>query len=179
MKIVKGIRPLDCALAVVMVALAAVIGYEDVAAGTGADLAHAMDSHSPWIVPVSVLAALPILWRRRYVLPAIGGSFAVLAASVVAFGWITRCGLALPLAIAFAYAVARFAGRGQSQVLGLVGVVAVQVVTLVRDSSTGGLAALGNGLPLAAVAYGIGRFVQTRAAKALQTPTLSVEPVHG
>ena len=99
------------------------------------------------------------------ILAAIGVSFVVTAASVPMFGWVTRCGWALPLAIAMAYAVARFAGNRQNHVIGLVGVVALQIVTLVKDSSTGGLGALALSLPLTAVFYGIGLFVQTRAAK--------------
>ena len=35
---------------------------------------------------------------------------AATAVHVLAFGWLTRCGGALPLAFALAYAVARFAG---------------------------------------------------------------------
>src|SRR4051794_11852903 len=139
MDILKGIRPLDWVLTAVMVALAVVIGIENVNAGPNADVAHSLDSHSALMVPVFVLAALPILWRRRNILAAIGVSLAVVAASVPAFGWVTRCGFALPLAVAMAYAVARFAGSRQNQVVGLIGILALQIVTLVQDSSTGGL----------------------------------------
>ncbi len=139
MDIFKGIRPLDYVLTAVMVALAALVGLENVNAGADADLAHSLDSHSALMVPVFVLAALPILWRRRGILAAIGVSFVVVAASVPAFGWVTRCGFALPLSFAMAYAVARFAGSRQNHLIGLVGILALQVVTLMQDSSTGGL----------------------------------------
>jgi MFS superfamily sulfate permease-like transporter len=76
-----------------------------------------------------------------------------------------------------AYAVARFAGSRQNQVIGLVGVVALQIVTLVKDSSTGGLGALALAVPVAAVFYGIGLFVQSRAERATE-PTLDAEHVH-
>jgi hypothetical protein len=160
-----------------MVALAVVIGLENVTAGPAADLAHPLDSQSAWMVPVFVVASLPILWRRRHVLAAIAVSLVVLAASVPAFGWVTRCGFALPLAVAMAYAVARFAGSRQNQVVGLVGILALQVVTLVEDSSTGGLGALALSVPVAAVAYGIGLVVQSRAER-VTGPTLGVEHVH-
>jgi hypothetical protein len=173
-----GIRPLDYVLTAVMVALAALIGFENVTAGADADLAHALDSHSVLMIPVFVLAALPILWRRRGILAAIGVSFVIVAASVPAFGWVTRCGFALPLSIAMAYAVARFAGSRQNHVIGLVGILALQIVTLMRDSSTGGLGALALSVPAAAVFYGIGLFVQSRAQKASGRPTLSPEHVH-
>jgi hypothetical protein len=130
------------------------------------------------MVPVFVLAALPILWRRRGVLAAIGVSFVVVAASVPAFGWVTRCGFALPLSIAMAYAVARFAGSRQNHLVGLVGILGLQIVTLVRDSSTGGLGALALSVPAAALFYGIGLLVQSRAAKRASAPTLAVEHVN-
>jgi len=178
MDILKGIRPLDYALTAVMVALAVLIGLENVTAGPDADVAHALDSHSALMIPVFVAASLPILWRRRSILAAIGASFVVVAASVPAFGWVTRCGFMLPLSIAMAYAVARFAGSRQNHLIGLVGVFALQVVTLVKDSSTGGLGALGLSVPVAAICYGIGLFVRSRTGKRATSPTLSVEHVH-
>jgi hypothetical protein len=102
----------------------------------------------------------------------------VLAASVPAFGWVTRCGFALPLSIAMAYAVARFAGSRQNHLVGLFGVLALQIVSLMKDASTGGLGALVLSVPIAAVLYGIGLFVQSRAEKTATGPTLGVEHVH-
>ena len=81
------------------------------------------------------------------------------------FGWVTRCGWALPLSFAMAYAVARFAGSRQNHVIGLVGILALQIVTLVKDASTGGVGALTLSVPVAAAFYGIGLFVQSRAAE--------------
>jgi len=178
MDIVKGIRPLDYVLTAVMVALATVIGLENVNAGANANLAHSLDSHSALMIPVFVIAALPILWRRRNILAAIGVSFVVVAASVPAFGWVTRCGFALPLSIAMAYAVARFAGSKRNHLIGLVGVLALQIVTLMKDSATGGLSALALSVPAAAIFYGMGLFVQSRAEKSAAEPTLGLEHVH-
>ncbi len=178
MDILKGIRPLDYVLAATMVAIAALIGFANVNAGADADLAHSLDSQSVLMIPVFMLAALPILWRRRGILAAIGVSFVVTAASVPMFGWVTRCGWALPLSIAMAYAVARFAGSKQNHLIGMVGILALQVVTLMKDASTGGLGALALSVPLAAVFYGVGLFVQSRAEKQAAEPTLGVEHVH-
>ncbi len=177
MDIVKGIRPLDYVLTAVMVALATLTGFGNVNAGADAGLAHPLDSQSVLMIPVFVIAALPILWRRRGILPAIALSFVVVAASVPAFGWVTRCGFALPLSIAMAYAVARFAVTRQNHLIGLVGVLALQIVTLIKDSSTGGLGALGLSVPAAAICYGVGAFVQSRAEK-VTAPTLDLEHVH-
>lgn len=178
MNILKGVRPLDYVLAAVMVAAAAFIAVENVTAPAVNDLAHPLDSQSALMIPVFVLAALPILWRRRGILAGIGVSFVILAASVPAFGWVTRCGFALPLGVAMAYAVARFAGSRQNHIVGLVGILALQIVTLIKDSSTGGLGALALSLPITAVAYGIGLVVQSRAGKRAVAPTLAPERVH-
>jgi len=177
MDILKGIRPLDYVLAAVMVGLAAVIALANVAADGDAGFAHPLDSHSVLMIPVFVAAAMPILWRRRNILAAVGVSFVVLAASLPAFGWVTRCGFALPLSFAMAYAVARFAGIRQNHVVGLVGILALQIVTLVRDASTGGPGALWLSLSIAVVCYGVGVLVQSRIQKVAAEPTLAVERV--
>ena len=178
MDIMKGIRPLDYLLTAVMVALAVLIGLENVNAGATADVAHPLDSHSWAMIPAFVAAALPILWRRRNILAATAVSLVVIAASVPMFGWVTRCGFALPLSIAMAYAVARFAGGRVQQVTGLALVLALQVATLVKDSSTGGLAALGLSIPVAAAFYGLGLFVSIRAERQAPASTLDVQHVH-
>ena len=176
--ILKGIRPLDYVLTAVMVALAAFIGFENVNAGPDFDVAHALDSHSALMIPVFMVAALPILWRRRNIVAAIGVSFVVTAASVPMFGWVTRCGWALPLSIAMAYAVARFAGSKQNHLIGLVGILALQIVTLVKDSSTGGLSALPFSLAAAALFYGIGYVVESRSRRQSDAPTVDAERVN-
>lgn len=179
MDLFKGLKPLDYVLTALMVALAALLGFANVtvdAAGQ-ADLAHPQDSQSVLMIAVFIASALPILIRRRNILAAIAVSFVVMAASVVMFGWVTRCGFALPLSIAMAYAVARFAGGRQNQIVGLVGIVALQVVILVKDSSTGGLDALAVGLPAAALLYGIGLFVESRAGQD-ERPTVVAERVN-
>ncbi len=157
-----GIRPLDGVLAGVLVAVAVLIALENVTAGPDADVAHPLDSHSLWMIPVFALAVLPVLWRRRAVLAAIAASTLVMAASLPAFGWVTRCGFGLALSVALAYAVARFAGGRQEQLLGLAGIMALQLVTLVLDASTDGLGGLVVGVPLAALGYGAGVVVQAR-----------------
>ncbi len=175
---VRNIRPLDYVLTAAMVALAVFIGVMNVTAGADTDMAHPLDTHSPWLVAVFVLSVLPLLWRRRNILAAIGVSFVVIAASVPILGWVTRCGYALPLAAAMAYAVARYAGSRRNQVIGLVGILALQVVTLVQDASTGGLGGLSVGLPAAALCYGVGLLVQNLGAKKVAETTLDADRVH-
>lgn len=174
----SGIRPSDLVLTALMVTLAVLIGLENTTAAAGAELAHPLDSRSVLLVPVFVLAALPILWRRRSVLPAIVVSTLVIAASLPAFGWVTRCGFALPLAAAFAYAVARFGGSGRAKLLGLAAIGLHEVVTLVMDASTGGFGGLILGVPAVALAYGAGVAVDRLSARRADAPTLSVEHAH-
>lgn len=174
----RGIRPSDVVLTLVSLALAVLIALENITAAAGAELAHPLESRSVLLVPVFVLAALPILWRRRHVLAGIAVSTLVLAASIPAFGWVTRCGFALPLAAFFAYAVARFAGPARSQLVGLAAILLLQLVTLVQDASTGGLGGLVLGVPAAALAYGAGVAVEKLSARRAPAPTLSVEHVH-
>ena len=171
------IRPVDYVLAAVMVALAAVLGVANMRTGTNADLVHAPDSHSALMVPVFVAAAVPLLWRRRNILAVIGASFVVFAASVPMFGWVTRCGFALPLSLVLAYAVARFAGSRQNHLIGLAGVLALQVVSLMKDAATGGLEPLTIAVPAALACYAVGFVVQSRASKAPNAPTLNLEHV--
>ena len=178
MNILKGIRPLDYVLAAEMVALAVFIALENINAGASADIAQPVESHSALMIPVFVAAALPILWRRRNVVAAIIVSFVIVAASVPMFGWVTRCGFALPLSLAMAYAVARFATGRSQQAWGMVAVLALQVVTLVKDSSTGGLAALGLSVPLAAVCYLAGVLANSRSAAHVKPSSLEIESVH-
>ncbi len=178
MDILKGVRPLDYVLTAVMVVLAALLAVMNMTVSETTELAHPLGSQSALMIPAFVLAALPILWRRRDVLAALGVSVAVVAASLPAFGWVTRCGFALPLSFAFAYAVARFAGSGRGQVLGLFGVLLLQVVTLIQDASTGGLGALVISVPAAAIAYAAGVLVQRGVGARVATPTLSTERVN-
>lgn len=177
MELLKGVRPLDIVLTVMLAALAAFLAVENVTAPANVDVAHPLDSHSVLLIPVYLLAVIPILVRRRAIVPAVWVSTAVMSASLPMFGWVTRCGFALPLAAAFAYAVARFAPGAAQKVVGVAGVIALQVVALVMDSSTGGLEGLEVGVPLAAVLYGIGALVTALVRRRINAPTLTPERV--
>jgi hypothetical protein len=125
-----------------------VLGVANVTMEADEDLAHALDSQSPLLIPVFVARPCRSC-----------GAVAASSARSPARSWSSPpacrrsvgdpCGFALPLSIAMAYAVARFAGSRQNHVVGLVGILALQVVTLVRDASTGGLGALCLACPLA------------------------------
>jgi hypothetical protein len=164
--ILKGVRPVDYVLTGLMTAAGVYLMYENIAMGDDETLAHPVSTTSWLILPVFLLVTLPILWRRRHILAVIGVTIAASAVHVLAFGWLTRCGVALPLSFALAYAVARFAGNIRNQLIGLAGVVVLQVVVLLQDSSIG---EVGSGLvialPGAALFYGIGLVVQNRVTR--------------
>ena len=173
-RIFEGVRPLDYVLAVLMTAGGAFLMYENITA-LGDGLAHPLSTQSWLVLPVFVLVTLPILWRRRNILAVVGFTAVATAAHVLAFGWLTRCGVELPLSFALAYAVARFAGTARNHIAGLAGVVVLQLVMLARDSSTGGIiGALPLALPIAALFYGIGLFVQNRVTRKQSTPAAPV-----
>lgn len=166
-EIFKGIRPLDYALAALMTAAGLVIMYENIAA-TEANLPHPVSTTTWAMAPAFLLVTLPILWRRRNALAVVGVTAVTTTAHVLAFGWLTRCGVVIPLAFALAYAVARYAGAWRNHLLGLAGIVVTLFVMLVRDSSIDTVAsALPIALPGVALFYGIGALVQNRVTKQL------------
>src|SRR4051794_26820662 len=98
--ILKGVRPLDYVLAAVFTVLGAVLMVENIVAGDDASLAHPVSTTSWAILPVFLLVTVPILWRRRSILAVVGATIAASAVHLLAFDWLTRCGVALPLTFA-------------------------------------------------------------------------------
>jgi hypothetical protein len=163
--IFRDIRPLDYVLAALMTAAGALLMYVNITVD-GEELPHALSSTSWAMLPAFALVTLPVLWRRRNILAVVGATAAATALHVLAFGWVTRCGVELPLSFALAYAVARFARGWKNHAIGLAGIVVLQLVMLVRDASIETVAgALPLALPIAALFYGAGLFVQNRISK--------------
>jgi hypothetical protein len=176
-KILQGVRPTDYLLAGVMTVAGAFLMVMNIAATDEESLAHPVSTTSWVILPVFLLVTLPILWRRRNILAVIGVTIAASALHVLAFGWLTRCGVALPLSFALAYAVARFAGGLRNQLIGLAGIVVLQVVVLFQDASIGEIpSGLVLALPLGALFYGIGLLVQNQVNRKQDQPA-AVAPV--
>jgi hypothetical protein len=165
--IFKGIRPFDYVLAALATGAGVFMMLENITAtGHGHGLAHPLSTTTAAMLPFFLAVTVPILWRRRNILAVIGVTTVALALHVVLFGWITRCGVVLPLSFALAYALARFAVGRRDHLLGLTLILLLQVVTIARDAS---IDTLFSALPLAvaggAIFYGIGRFVQVRVNK--------------
>jgi hypothetical protein len=164
-EILRGVRFLDYVLAGLMTAAGVLLMSMNITANEEG-LPHALSSTSWAMVPAFVLVTLPILWRRRNILAVIGVSAVATGAHVLAFGWVTRCGVELPLSFALAYAVARFAGGWKNHVIGLSGIAVLQLVMLVRDASIDTVAsALPLAVPIAALFYGVGLVVQNRVSR--------------
>jgi hypothetical protein len=173
-EILKGIRPLDYVLAGLMTAAGVLLMVENITA-TDADLPHPLSTTTWAMLPVFLLVTLPILWRRRNILAVVGVTAVTTLAHVLAFGWVTRCGVVIPLGFALAYAVARYAGSWLNQLIGLGGIVVLELVMLWRDASIDTVAgALAIALPGIALFYGIGVLVQNRVTKR----SGGIAPVH-
>jgi hypothetical protein len=163
--IFKGVRPLDYVLAALATGSGIYLMLQNITAHEHG-LPHPQSTTTAAMLPLFLAVTLPILWRRRNILAVVGVTTVALAVHVVLFGWNTRCGVVLPLSFALAYAVARFAAGRRDHLIGLVGILLLQIVTIARDSS---IDTLLSALPLAiaggAIFYGIGQFVQVRVNK--------------
>lgn len=172
MELFKRVRPMDYLLTGALVIVAMLLGLADVNSSTTDDVAHAIDSQSTWIIPMFVLAALPVLLRRSAIVPVIWGSAAVMGAGVLMFDWIVRCGFGLPLSFVLAYSLGRFA-KGRSELgVGLVGLVALQLAVLIKDAATDGPGIMPVTLLIAIALTGVGLFVHNR----MRTVAAPVQP---
>ena len=166
----KGLRPIDWALAGALTALGVwlmvwnvVVSDAQVAASISAGtMVHEMTSHSWAMVPLFALATVPVLWWRRHVIVVTGIAVVAVTAHDLVFGWVTRCGAGLPLAFALAYLGAASLERRRSWIsLGLATVLTAAV--LLVDATTGfGLIVLA--LPIELIVFAIGRAVRHRTA---------------
>jgi hypothetical protein len=175
--IFKGIRPLDYVLAAATTGAGVYLMHENMTVTSSHGLVHPVSTTTAAMIPVFLAVTVPILWRRRNVLAVVGVTALAAVVHVVLFGWLTRCGVVLPLSFALAYAVARFAVGRRDHLIGLAGILLLQVITLTRDSSTSLLGALPICLVGGAIFYGIGRFVQVKVNKKASQQASEPQPV--
>ena len=163
-----GIKARDWLLAGVLTALGAVLMVENVVvtdAQVARDIAedsmaHGLSSHSWWMLPVFAAATIPVLWWRRSVLAVTGVALAVMVLHDLIFGWVTRCGAALPLVFVLAFLGALVYDRAKAWLAcGLV--ILLTVAAVVVDASAGPDAAV-LGVPVLLVVFGIGRAARHR-----------------
>jgi signal transduction histidine kinase len=111
-------------------------------------------------VPVFVLVTIPLLWRRSAPLLAATATLVALLIHIVAFGTLTRCGVAFPVAFLLAYTAGAQIERRES--LTVLAVVLGGVVAMMSSDSSVDLVALPFFGPLTAGVWGIGRLVRAR-----------------
>jgi hypothetical protein len=156
-----GVRKSDVALAVLLTALGVAMMVENI---SSTDSSVRVDSRSWLMVPVFAAATVPILWRRRSLLAVHAVTVVALVVHLVAFGWVVRCGAALPLAFALAYADGRLSSRWQS-VAGLVATLGIQALVLAQDSAAG-LAVLPVTAVIGGAFWGTGAWLRRRSTTA-------------
>lgn len=174
--IFKGVRPMDAVLAIALSATGVLLMVMNINAEPGdmKDLDHAITSQSWLMLPVFLLATIPVLWRRRNVVAVALVSAAALGVHLLAFDWVIRCGAALPLSFVLAYSVGKLAEKRESYA-GIGVVIAGQALSLVKDSAAG-LEILPFTAVIALAAWGIGLYVRQRTAEradrfAVETPS--------
>ena len=165
----RGIKAGDWILAGVLTALGVLLMVFDVQA-TDAQVAraiadgsmvHAESSHSLWMIPVFAAATVPVLWWRRSVLAVTGVAIVVMALHDVLFGWVTRCGAGLPLALVLTFLGALTYERAKAWLAaGLSALLAFAVVVV--DATTGPNV-IGLVLLVLLIIFGIGWAVRRRA----------------
>jgi len=169
-EVFREIKVRDWVLAGVLTALGVLLMRFDVrlsdahvdraiAAGT---MVHTMGSHSPWMVPVFAGATIPVLWWRRGVVAVTAVAVVVMGLHDVLFGWVTRCGVGLPLAFVLAFLGAQAYDRRKAWlVCGLAALLSVLVVIV--DATTGPSVVV-LALPVLLLVFGVGRAARHRSA---------------
>ena len=177
----RGVRPVDWVLAGALTVLGIALMIENVlytdagAASAIADgtMVHELSSHSWAMVPVFALATVPVLWWRRNVIAVTGIAVVVMVLHDLLFGWVTRCGVGLPLAFVLAYLGAVSLERRRALLaLGLSTVLSCAV--LVLDATTGFDPIL-LAVPILLIVFGLGRAVRHRNAMSTELRARTVE----
>ena len=125
------------------------------------------------MVPVFALATVPVLWWRRSPVAVAGIALVVMVLHDVLFGWVTRCGVGLPLAFVLAYLGAVSLERSRAWISLVLNTLLTAAVVVV-DASTG-FEPFVLALPIVLIVFGIGRAVRHRTAMSAELKARSVE----
>jgi signal transduction histidine kinase len=165
----RGIKIGDCVLAAILTTLGVLLMEFDIRstdaqvarAVADGSMVHAVSSHSLWMIPLFAAATVSVLWWRRSVLAVTGIAIVVMALHDVLFGWETRCGAGLPLALVLVFLAALAYQRAKAWLAaGLSALLAFAVVVV--DATTGPNV-IGLVLPVMLIIFGIGWAVRRRA----------------
>ncbi|WP_405063271.1 hypothetical protein OG474_16995 [Kribbella sp. NBC_01505] len=165
----RGIKPVDWLLAGGLTAIGVLLMLENIQmpdtevqqAIAEGSMVHGTSSHSFWMIPVFVLATVPVLWWRRSILAVTGVSVAVLALHDVLFGWVTRCGAGLPLAFVLTFLGALTVKRTKAWIVCGLNVVLTGLV-LVVDATTGPSVIL-LAVPVVVIVFAVGLAARHRS----------------
>jgi signal transduction histidine kinase len=166
----RGIKAGDYALAAVLTALGVLMMHFDVGetdaqvtrAIAHGSMVHGVSSHSAWMFPVFAAAMVTVLWWRRSVLVVIGIATVAMALHDGLFGWVTRCGAGLPLALVLAFLGALTYDRVKAWIAA--GLAALLAFAVVAVDATTGPKVIVLVLPVILIVFGIGRAARHRAA---------------
>ncbi|MEV6494279.1 hypothetical protein AB0M20_37500 [Actinoplanes sp. NPDC051633] len=159
----SGIKGRDWLLAGGLTALGALLmlmNILDTGTDPGEDMAHAVTSRSWWMLPVFAAATIPVLWWRRSALAVTGISLGAMVLHDLLFGWVTRCGAALPLAFVLAFLGALAYDRAKAWLAG--GLAALLTVAAVVVDASAGPGAAVLGVPVLLIVFAIGRAARHR-----------------
>jgi hypothetical protein len=141
-----------------------------IAAGT---MVHQLTSHSWAMVPVFMLATVPVLWWRGHLIAVTGIALVVMVVHDLLFGWVTRCGAGLPLAFVLAYLGAVALERKQAWIALTLSTLLTAAV-LVLDATTG-FEPIVLALPIVLIVFAVGRAVRHRTALSAELKARTVE----
>ena len=170
-KLKNTIRPTDIVLAVLLSALGVLLMVEDMHGPSGGTR---IDSTSWTLIPVFLLATLPVVLRQVNLMAVILVSAAALAVHDAAFDWVVRCGAGLPLAFVLAYSAGRLLTDRRQSIVALVLTIGVQALVLVRDSAAG-MGILPVTAAIGIALWGAGWFVRSHLASRASRTALAPE----
>jgi hypothetical protein len=160
-KVKAAIRPTDVVLAVLLSGLGVWLMIETMRGPAG----HTRIDSTSWLmVPVFLVATLPVLLRRVNLLAVILVCAAAIAVHDVAFDWVVRCGAGLPLSGVLAYSAGRLLADRRQSAVALVLSIGVQALVLVRDSAAG-IAVLPVTAGIGVALWGAGWYVRSLLTK--------------
>ena len=140
----RGIKIGDYVLAAILTTLGVLLMEFDIRSTDGqvaravadGSMVHAVSSHSLWMIPLFAAATVSVLWWRRSLLAVTGIAIAVMALHDVLFGWETRCGAGLPLALVLVFLAALAYERAKAWLAaGLSALLAFSVVCGMHDQT--------------------------------------------
>src|SRR5690349_13402002 len=153
----RDVRPLDVALTGLLLALGSWLMVLDITSG---DAGTRVDSHSWLILPLFLLAMVPVLWWRRHLVAVAAAAAVVMVAHDLLFGHMVRCGAGLPLVFVLAF-LSGFS-RDRRWMPALILTAATTAAVLAYDTAAGP-ELLPVALIIIAVLYGVGRVTRSRA----------------